>query len=163
LSIGVDGWRRALVDTIPSAGIDAAALDLAATASQIFDALSEAEIAPCHVACRREPSALLDEALGWVGSRLRMRSPGVRLADLSLADARITADRETVLILGAAWHVMPPAPRLYAPTASAFQAARGLGSWTRRARRSVGSSPVQPRPAPMCCLGPGRARPRRPI
>jgi precorrin-3B C17-methyltransferase len=127
LSSGLDGWRRALVDTALSAGIDAAALDLAATASQILDALSEADIAPWRVACHREPSALLDEALGWAGSRLRMRSPGGGLADLGLADARVTADRDTVLIQGTGWHVALPRAAL----ARAYRVCvpSGEGAW----------------------------------
>jgi precorrin-3B C17-methyltransferase len=127
LSSGLDGWRRALVDTALSAGIDAAALDLAATARQILDALSEADIAPWRVASHREPSALLDEALGWAGSRLRMRSSGGGLADLGLADARVTADRETVLIQGKGWHVALPRAAL----ARAYRVCipSGEGAW----------------------------------
>lgn len=108
LSSGLEGWRRALVESALSEGIEAAARALDATASQILDALSEAPIAPWHVVTHQVPEALLDEALGWQNSTLCMQSPGGGSAELSLADARVQDDPDSIAIEGAGWRIVLP-------------------------------------------------------
>lgn len=108
LSSGLEGWRHALVETALSEGIEAAARALDATAGQVLDALSEAPIAPWRVVGHQAPEALLDEALGWHNPTLCMQSPGGGSAELSLADARVQADPDSIAIEGSGWRVVLP-------------------------------------------------------
>ncbi|WP_296702591.1 precorrin-3B C(17)-methyltransferase [Thiocapsa sp. UBA6158] len=105
LSSGLEGWRRALVETALNEGVEAAARALDANSSQVLDALSEAQIAPWRVVRDPAPHALLEEALGWTDARLRMSSPGGGLVDLRLADARLQADGDSIVIDGSGWRV----------------------------------------------------------
>lgn len=132
LSSGLEGWRRALVETALSEGVDAACRALDASPSQILDALSEAPIAPWRVVAQQVPEALLDEALGWRNPTLCMRSPGGGSVELSLADARVQADPDSIAIEGSGWRVALPRSAL----AGAYSVSlpSGEGAWFQDAR-----------------------------
>ncbi|CRI63776.1 conserved hypothetical protein [Thiocapsa sp. KS1] len=142
LSSGLEGWRHALVETALSDGIDAAARALDANPGQVLDALSEAQIAPWRVVPDREHEALLDEALGWHNPTLHMQSSGGGVAELSLADARVQADRDDLLIEGAGWRVVLPR----AAVAGAYRVGLPSGeeAWFLDARGET-----------LCRIGPG--------
>ncbi len=110
LSSGLDGWRRQLREQAAREGIDAAALALSASHSQVLNALVETGADDLNVTLAPDSRELLERALTWESARLRLPATGQGGVTIDLAGQRVREDGDRLIIDGAGWRVELPWP-----------------------------------------------------
>lgn len=146
LSSGLDGWLRQLREQAAKAGIDAAALALSASHSQVLDALVETGADDLNVTLAPDSRELLRRALAWEDARLRLSATGQGGATIDLADQRVREEGDRLVIDGTGWRVELPWPavrRAYLVRGAAgdsawFQGDDGGNLWRIECRHAAG-------------------------